>query len=204
MVPGLWGITSHFHPGPHEFSRGLKAGHVENHSLGSEGHTGDTAHGPLLSKCRQGCSSQIGGWGGVPTQSTPGAGAEAGTGQQKGGCRPVSGKCTPSSTETAWVMESRCPSAPPGPARVLSFSPSPSSPPLPQDDPHSPSPPPADPGGGLAFSLSPNSLSALLGKRHSGERLPPTASCLFLEAPHQGSVAPCSVPWKSGRKRDVD
>lgn len=64
--------------------------------MAQQGHTGDTAHGPPPSKCGQGCGSQIGGWGdALPTQSTPGAKAEAGTGQQEGGCRPVSENTPP-------------------------------------------------------------------------------------------------------------
>lgn len=55
-----------------------------------------------------------------------------------------------------------------------------------------------------AFSLSPNSLSALLGRRHSGGKTPFHGFLPVSGGAHQGSVAPCSGPWKSGRKQDLD
>lgn len=37
-----------------------------------------------------------------------------------------------------------------------------------------------------------------------GERPPSTASCCFWRRLIRGSVAPCSGPWKSSRKQDLD
>ena len=50
----------------------------------------------------------------------------------------------------------------------------------------------------------PQFLVGSAGEETPRGKTPPTTSCLFLEVPQQGSVAPCSAPWKSSRKRDLD
>ena len=154
--------------------------------LVQQGHTGDTAHGPPPSKCGQGCSNQIGG--------SQGRGRHEAAGRRVPAC-----------------FRKRAPS---GPETMPLSAPRPSHSPVLLSQPLITSPPTGGPPQPLTTTRRPKRRPGLLSQPQflvgsAGEetprgKTPPTASCLFLEAPQQGSVAPCSAPCKSGRKRDLD
>lgn len=170
-----------------------------------QGHTGDTAHGPPPSKCGQGCGSQIGGWGGaLPTQSTPEAKAEAGMGQQEGGCRPASGNTPPAAQRRPGSWRADASQRPKAQPKSCPSLPAPDHLPSHRTTPAAPHHHPQTQEEARPSLLAPIPCRLCLGGGTPGKDPPSTASCLFLEAPHQGSVAPCSGPWKSSRKQDLD